>query len=68
MTSIDIGQGESRPRFMWVLFDRDNGNPGSHRYLWWFRSRASAQEHKRRQNSRPECAKLAGPFRYEVCP
>jgi hypothetical protein len=62
-----IGHGRLRPGNMWVLFDMDNGDPSSRRYLWWFETREKARAHKKRQNSRwPSSARLAGPFRYRV--
>ena len=48
----------------WFLFDTENGTPDGHRYLWEFKTRREAREHKRLQHSNPNLVKLVGPFRY----
>ena len=48
------------PRFpIWLVFDLSNGHPGSRQYVWWFRTRREAIEHKRKQESDPRNAKLS---------
>jgi hypothetical protein len=60
----NIGQGETLPEEMWVLFDKSNGNPHSWAYIWWFRKKKDAIEHRNRQNSNKNNATVTGPFQY----
>lgn len=62
---VEIGQGELAPKVAWIVFDMDNGDPGSHRYVWWFPTRREARE-KVREHERnyPQYARLAGPLKY----
>jgi hypothetical protein len=61
---MNIGQGEKAPRTMWVLFDMDNGNPDSYRYIWYFASKRQAVAHRNRQNAVKKNARVVGPVRY----
>lgn len=48
----------------WLLLDRDNGNPEIGRgYVWIFKTRKAARDHKRKQNRTAKNAKLLGPWR-----
>lgn len=55
------------PKALWVLFDLDNGNPKSRNYLWWFKTRALAREHRRQQLSKPNAARLSQPQKWVPC-
>jgi hypothetical protein len=59
-----IGQGEILPEELWILIDKDNGHPGSHRYCWWFKTKAAALSHKRWQLKSKHHASLTEPFKY----
>ena len=50
---------------LWVLYDKDNGHSGSHRYCWCFPTKKLAQAYKEWQNSNPKFAELVGPYRYK---
>lgn len=64
---IGIGQGQTLPKEIWVLFDADNGHPSSYRYLWWFSDKQSAIQHRDQQNKNHiRSAKLVGPFPYQL--
>jgi hypothetical protein len=32
---------------IWLVFDQNNGHPGSKQYVWWFRTKKEANEHIR---------------------
>lgn len=66
---LDIGQGDTLPKEVWLLMDKDNGHPGSHRYCWWFPTEKEAIEHKKWQKKSSKYATaLAGPFRFVYQP
>lgn len=54
---------------IWLLFDRDNGDPsgkGPKAYAWWFRSRKAAMEHRRHQLKMKYGARLSMPRKATV--
>lgn len=54
-----------RPDVAWLLFDIDNGDYWDNRgYVWWFRTRSAALEHKKWQAEQKHCATLIGPYKY----
>ena len=62
-----IGQGANLPEEMWVLFDKENGHPVTYgAYIWWFYKKEDAIEHRNRQNSYKDRAKVTGPFKYKL--
>lgn len=53
-----------RKEHLWVLFDQNNGDPDSQRYIWWFDSRKAAREYEHWQNKVYIGAKLKGPVKF----
>lgn len=51
------------PHQVWILLDTANGDGVSRGYVWWFRTRQDAIEHRKWQNSNPNNARLVGPYR-----
>jgi hypothetical protein len=52
------------PGNIWVLFDLDNGDELSKRYVWWFPSRARAVLFKREHKKQRYATRLSRPFLY----
>lgn len=48
---------------IWLLFDLNNGDAGSRRYVWWFNTRGMAMAHRRHQHKMEFGAKLSMPVR-----
>jgi len=54
---------------IWLLFDTANGHKPSHRYVWWFESRAKAISFQKEQNTRYRNTTkgyyVVGPFKFK---
>lgn len=48
----------------WLVFDLDNGNPGSRQYVWWFETRQAAREHIAWQKAQEYSAELSRPMKF----
>lgn len=53
---------KNRP--IWVMFDLDNGDKKSRRYLWWFETKKAAIEHRKWQMFLTYGASLSEPEKY----
>ncbi len=53
----------NKPRTIWVLFDLDNGH-GDLRYLWYFKTRRAAREHRKWQAKLRNSARLSSPQKW----
>lgn len=62
--SIDNVFDVELPGSVWVLLDQNNGNPeNGHGYLWLFKTREDARNHKKNQNGGNLSATLCGPYK-----
>lgn len=50
----------------WAVFDGDNGDPRTHLYVWWFPTRATAQEFFRHMSEVYPDRRVSKPFRCKV--
>lgn len=60
---MDSDYVPKKGQVIWLLFDLSNGDPQSRQYVWWFRTRQQARDHKWYQESLRFNAKLSAPKR-----
>lgn len=54
------------PTEIWLVFDLSNGDELSHRYVWWFETRAAAREHIAWQRAQSHAARLSQPSKWSA--